>query len=72
MDRTRGEWFENFWIKTVASILSPLESKSWETRNLSMREIAKCAPDHLNNRPLVIGQPWQGGCVLKGWKSGSS
>jgi hypothetical protein len=27
---------------------------------------------HLNNRSLVIGQPWQGWCVLKGWKSGST
>jgi len=38
MDRTRGEWSENFRIKVATSILPPLESRSWEMRNLSMRE----------------------------------
>ncbi len=45
MDRTRGDWSENFWIEVVASILPPLESRSWETKNLSMHETAKHAPD---------------------------
>ncbi len=45
MDRTKGEWSENFRIKATASILPPLESRSWELRNLSMRGTAECAPD---------------------------
>ncbi len=45
MDRTKGEWFENFQIKVAASILPPLESRSWETRNLSMHGTADHAPD---------------------------
>jgi hypothetical protein len=45
MDRTKGEWSKNFRIEVAASILPPLESRSWETRNLSMCEIAKCALD---------------------------
>ncbi len=45
MDMTRGEWSENFQIEMAVSILSSLESRSWETRNLSMCEIAKLASD---------------------------
>ncbi len=47
MDKTKGEWFENFRIEVAASILSPLESRSWETRNLSMHKIAERALDLL-------------------------
>ncbi len=45
MDRTKGEWSKNFWIEAAASIFLPLESKSWEMRNLSMCETIECAPD---------------------------
>ncbi len=45
MDRTRGEWSENFRIKVATSILPPLESRSWETKNLFLREIAERMPD---------------------------
>jgi hypothetical protein len=45
MDRTKGEWSENFRIEVAASILLPLKSRSWETRNLSIRDIAKRAQD---------------------------
>jgi hypothetical protein len=47
MDRTKVEWFENFQIEMAASILAPIESKSWEMRNLKMHEIAECALDLL-------------------------
>ncbi len=45
MDRTRGEWSENFRIRVATSILPSLESRSWEMRNLSMCETAKLALD---------------------------
>jgi hypothetical protein len=45
MDRTKGEWFENFWIEVVVSILLPFEPRSWETRNLFMRKVVECASD---------------------------
>ncbi len=45
MDRAKGEWSQNFRIKMAASILLPLESKSWETKNLSMHKTAEFAPD---------------------------
>jgi hypothetical protein len=45
MDRTRGEWFENFQIKVAASIVPPLESRSWEMRNLFIHKTAKHALD---------------------------
>ncbi len=45
MDRTRGEWSKNFQIEVAASILPPLKSRSWETRNLFMHETTKRTPD---------------------------
>jgi hypothetical protein len=45
MDRTKGEWSENFYIEVATSILPPLESRSWEMKNLSMRDTAEHAPD---------------------------
>jgi hypothetical protein len=45
MDRTKGQWSKNFQIEMAASVLLPFESRSWETRNLSMRETAECALD---------------------------
>jgi hypothetical protein len=41
---TSGEWSEIFLIEGAASILPPLESSSWDTRNLSMRETADPCP----------------------------
>ncbi len=47
MDKTRGEWSKNFRIEMATSILLPLESRSWEIKNLSMREIVERALDLL-------------------------
>jgi hypothetical protein len=45
MVRTKGEWPENFRTMVAASILPFRVSKSWETRNLYIRDIAKHGPD---------------------------
>ncbi|CAK9861926.1 unnamed protein product [Sphagnum jensenii] len=37
---TSGEWSEIFFMDGAASIFPPLESSSWETWNLSIRETA--------------------------------
>jgi hypothetical protein len=43
----RGEWSESFLIEAVASIHPPLSSMDWETRNLSILDIAEDAPVRL-------------------------
>jgi hypothetical protein len=41
---TRGEWSESFFTEAAASIRPPLSSTDWETKNLSIRDIAEDAP----------------------------
>ncbi len=42
---TRGEWSKSFLTEAVASIRLPFSSTDWETKNLSIRDIAKDAPE---------------------------
>ncbi len=44
---TKGEWSKSFLIDAIASILPPLSSISYETRNLSIRDTTERAPDLL-------------------------
>ncbi len=48
-EMTRGEWSESFLIEATASIRPPLSSTDWETKNLSILDIAEDAP----RRPLL-------------------
>jgi hypothetical protein len=44
----KGEWSESFLTEAAASIRPPLSSTDWETKNLSILDIAEDAP----GRPL--------------------
>ncbi|CAK9229844.1 unnamed protein product [Sphagnum troendelagicum] len=46
-EMTRGEWFESFLTEAATSIRPPLSSTDWETKNLSILDIAEDAPGRL-------------------------